>query len=106
MKVFLSGPITGLPNENIKAFNKEAGRLRALGYDVITPHKLFDDQEKSNFQWTDYMKRTVPEMLKCDLVACLDDWYNSKGSVIEVNLARELGIPDKLACIIKEKAPV
>jgi hypothetical protein len=39
-KIYLSGPMTGLPDLNFPAFHAEAARLRALGYDVINPAEL------------------------------------------------------------------
>lgn len=36
-RIYISGPMTGLPEKNFPAFNAEANRLRALGFDVVNP---------------------------------------------------------------------
>lgn len=37
MKLYLSGPMTGLPDHNREAFNKREGMLKRRGYDVVNP---------------------------------------------------------------------
>ncbi|MCY1527250.1 hypothetical protein D9M68_623110 [compost metagenome] len=36
-RIYLAGPMTGLPEFNYPAFHAEAARLRALGYQVENP---------------------------------------------------------------------
>ena len=40
MRIYVSGPITGLPDHNVAAFDAAAKRLRAQGHFVINPHEL------------------------------------------------------------------
>ena len=37
MKIYIAGPMSGLPEMNYPAFFAEATRLRGLGYEVINP---------------------------------------------------------------------
>ena len=37
MKVFISGPMKGLPNWNVDAFNEMEAKLKEAGYDVFNP---------------------------------------------------------------------
>jgi hypothetical protein len=41
--IYLSGPMTGLPDYNHPAFRAEAKRLRALGYTVVNPAEINPD---------------------------------------------------------------
>ena len=37
MKVYISGPMHGVPDENADAFALAASRLASLGHEVLTP---------------------------------------------------------------------
>lgn len=88
MRLYLSGAMSGLPESNYPAFNTEAARLRALGYDVANPAE--NARQES---WEAYMRVAVVQMLACDLVAMLPGWKASRGATIERRLALELGMP-------------
>lgn len=40
MRIYCSGPITGVPDHNRAAFDAAAKRLRAQGHFVINPHRI------------------------------------------------------------------
>lgn len=46
-RIYLAGPMTGLPEHNFPAFHAEAARLRGLGYHVENPaeHGVIDGFE-------------------------------------------------------------
>jgi hypothetical protein len=46
-KIYLSGPMTGLPDLNFPAFNAAASALRAKGLNVINPAEINIDGEKT-----------------------------------------------------------
>ncbi|MBQ1761926.1 MAG: DUF4406 domain-containing protein [Aquincola sp.] len=77
-RIYLSGPMTGLPEMNYPAFHAEAARLRALGYDVVSPA---EGGELPTYEA--YMRRGMLQMLTCDTVALLPGWLNSRGAVAE-----------------------
>ncbi|MCY1313427.1 hypothetical protein D9M70_639510 [compost metagenome] len=79
--------MSGLPEMNYPAFNAEAARLRALGYQVENPA-----ENPIQPSWEDYMKQAITQMLTCDLVAMLPNWHESKGAKLEYHLASNLGI--------------
>ncbi|MBY0548678.1 MAG: DUF4406 domain-containing protein [Candidatus Obscuribacterales bacterium] len=85
--VYLSGKMTGLPDDGKALFNQEAARLRSLGFRVFNPAEQPDQAS-----WEAYMKRDMAALVECDLVATLDNWHDSRGARLEVFLARELGI--------------
>ena len=88
MKLYLSGPMTGIENLNREAFRCAAVSLRGAGYTVVCPHELNVDQQ--GLSWHAYMKRDVQALAGCDGVALLPNWESSRGAVIEARLARDL----------------
>ena len=94
--IYLCGPMSGHPHYNYPAFNAEAARLRALGYEVENPA---DNPEQA--QWSDYMRAALTQMMRCDRVAVLPGFDLSRGAMIEVRLAFDLGMPVVRADSIK-----
>lgn len=75
--IYLSGPITGVPNY-WKAFEKAEANLRSLGYIVLSPAKL--PQGMTNEQ---YAKIDTAMIDAADAVYFLPGWENSRGATIE-----------------------
>lgn len=86
-RIYLSGPMTGLPDYNYPAFNAEAARLRALGYTVENPA---ENPLPADAPWHMCMRDAIRQMLTCDTVAFLPDWHKSCGANVEIELARHL----------------
>lgn len=105
MKIYLCGPITGRPNQNIDQFRKREQHLTKLGYKVVVPHDLFKNVNTTNFEHSDYMRHCIKALMDCQMVAQLTDWHLSKGAKIETDLARRLDIPCKLAVLINTPPP-
>lgn len=72
--------MSGLPEFNFPAFNAEAARLRALGYDVVNPAEI---EHKNNANWHDCLRRDIVELLTCDTIALLPGWGASRGAKLE-----------------------
>jgi Domain of unknown function (DUF4406) len=87
-KLYLSGPMTGLPNLNREAFNAAAKTLRKKGYKVINPPEL--DKNEPQRSWEACLKRDIRYLLQCDKVATLPGWKKSKGANLEVYIAKQL----------------
>ena len=95
---YIAGPVTGLPDRNRPAF--EAARAtveRILGADsrVTIPH---DFVKESDAETTAMVLCVVAicDMVKLGLspvVVLLPNWRESAGSLVEVALARKLGVP-------------
>lgn len=88
-RIYIAGPMTGLPELNYPAFNNEAQRLRALGYEVENPAENPEPPCKS---WAMYMRMAVTQLAACDCVALLPGWETSKGASIEHRLAHDLAL--------------
>lgn len=90
MKVYISGPITGLPYEEVeKAFSEAETRLQEQGYEVVNPLNNGLPREST---WNEHMRADLKLLLDCDAIYMLDGWTNSKGAEIEFNLAFDLRI--------------
>lgn len=90
MKLYISGPMTGLPEFNFPAFNAAARHLRDAGFEVVNPADGGGDESKS---WADYLRADLHLLLNCDGVADLPGWTRSKGARLENYVARSLGMP-------------
>ncbi|MCL2162343.1 MAG: DUF4406 domain-containing protein [Betaproteobacteria bacterium] len=87
-RVYVSGPMTGLPELNFPVFYAEARRLRELGYTVINPAEL----NKNETRRAQCMRRDIRALTLCDAVQLLPGWRASKGAALELAVAKELGM--------------
>jgi hypothetical protein len=89
IRVYLAGPMTGIPEFNFPAFNRAAASLRASGYFVINPVEIDSD---TTGKWEDYLRKDIPQLLTCDQIALLPGWENSRGAKLEKHIADALGM--------------
>ena len=90
MKLYISGPMTDLPELNKPAFHAESARLRALGFEVENPALV---ELGPDATWLDYMRVDIKLAVDCDGIAMLPGWEKSRGAPIERNLLHDLGLP-------------
>ena len=89
--VYLSGPMTGLPDFNRPAFHAAAAALRAQGHVVINPAEVDLGPDAT---WVDYMRVHLAEIARrVTRVFVLPGWESSRGAQLEVHVARSLGLP-------------
>ena len=55
-RVYIAGPMTGLPDFNYPAFNAAAAKLRALGLEVLNPA---ENPPPPCGTWTGYMRMAL-----------------------------------------------
>lgn len=91
MRIYISGPMTGIEEFNYPLFNSTATRLREQGYEVINPAET-DDGDTSK-PWDYYMRIDIAHVLSVDALVVLPGWQASKGASLEVTIARALGVP-------------
>lgn len=89
MRIYISGPMSGLPENNYPAFHAEAKRLRALSFVVENPAENLGP-DSASWQW--YMRRAVAQLVTCDAIHLLPGWSTSRGARVEYELARALGM--------------
>lgn len=94
-RVYLSGPITGLPEEEYtRNFARAEQHYRTAGYEVVNPVKLSQALllEKPDASYEDFMTVDLESLRSCTHIALLAGWENSKGAVREKAEAERLGL--------------
>lgn len=92
MKIYIAGPMTGLPDYNYPLFDAAAIKLRAEEYEVECPS---ENDLPTGKEWHEYLRHAIKRLVDCDAVATLNGWEHSKGARLEVLIAERLGIPVK-----------
>jgi len=102
-RIYIAGPMRGYKNYNFDAFDKAKAYLTNLGYLVISPADLdrfyegWENYPPENFfpseeQAANFIKRDIDAIFTCDAIYVLDGWENSKGSAVEIALAKFLNL--------------
>jgi len=89
-RIYIAGPMTGLPEHNFPAFHAAAERLRKAGWEVVNPAENFGG--RTDLPRERYLREDVAQLVRCDAVALLPGWEESRGAKLEYLLARELGL--------------
>lgn len=111
MKLYLAGPMTGIPQFNFPAFDAAREALENLGHTIIPPDDLDDPTirrvalasedgvlDPSPFDngetWGDFLSRDVKIVADCvDGVAVMGGWRTSRGARLELFVAYLTGKP-------------
>lgn len=101
MKIYISGPMTGIPQFNFPLFAKVAADLRAQGHEVISPAEEdppeaqaaalastdgeLHDGQLAGHTWGDMLARDVKLIADhgIDCIYLLPGWERSKGAKLE-----------------------
>ncbi len=100
MKVYLAGPMRGIPDCNFPAFKRAALMLRSAGYEVLSPAEQdiamgFDPMGNPDItkeQFVLFMHRDLDMLAECDGIILLKGWQNSKGATLERAIAAFLNL--------------
>lgn len=90
-RIYIAGPMTGLPEFNFPAFHAAAKRIRLAGLEPVNPATNF--KGRTDLPRQDYIRADVKLLIDCDAIAMLNGWEHSKGAKLEYLLARELTLP-------------
>lgn len=89
--LYLSGPMTGLPDYNYPYFNNVAEAIRdKYGDRVFNPAEAFDGN--TDLPRDAYLRHDIEVLLHVDAVVLLPGWDKSKGALLEVAVAQELNL--------------
>lgn len=88
-RLYIAGPMTGLPDFNYPAFHAAAKVLRALGHEVLNPA---ENPAPACGTWAGYMRMALAQLVQCEGIVLLPGWADSKGALIERKLAQVLGM--------------
>lgn len=95
-KIYISGPMTGLPELNRFAFRDAEDSLHDEGYkNIINPHDIGDDLLipiwfPAKTKWFIYMIFDIKALIFCRSIYMLTGWENSRGAKIELKIAKFL----------------
>jgi hypothetical protein len=101
LKIYISGPITGVANRNREAFADAAFKLDRLGYAPVNPHLVKPDHDGScrgdliqepSHRYGCYMRADLRALLECDGIYMLAGWELSQGARCEFEVARLCGL--------------
>lgn len=88
MRTYISGKITGLPEETARRLFAEAAS--GLTGEVVNPMELVPPTASPT--WTDYMVTDIAELLTCTHIFMLPNWRDSKGARVEHAIAVAMGL--------------
>lgn len=99
-KVYLAGPMRGIPEYNFPAFIKAAAHLREHGIEVVSPAEMdldagIDPNGPEGFDLAAYheaMRRDYRALTECYAIAMLDGWWRSVGATAELRAAINMGL--------------
>lgn len=89
MKLYIIGPMTGLPDDNRPAFNAMAANLRALGHEVLNPAEFDLDVGPCHNRHECY-RRDAPFLAQAEGGVVLPGWWKSFGARHEVYTLSEV----------------
>jgi len=81
-KLYVSGPMSGIKDCNYPTFAEASRNLRAAGFHVVNPAEV-----EVGSSYREIIKEDVRQMMACDGVATLDNWWLSTGARVETHLA-------------------
>lgn len=88
MQIYLSGPMTGLPDHNAPEFHRLADQIHAMGYSVINPSEInaevLADNPLAVMSYRTLLPIDIRELAKCDGIALMPGWQKSKGAKFEL----------------------
>jgi Domain of unknown function (DUF4406) len=109
MKIYLSGPMSNIPQFNFPAFYAAAEELRKQGWEVVSPAELDDQEDKGaallstdgdvndrtivKKTWGDFLARDVKLLADEGIkgIIFLPGWEKSKGARLEAYVGLNLG---------------
>lgn len=103
-RLYIAGPMTGLPDFNYPAFFEAEEMIRALGHTPLNPGrndgktvedavKFAGDPDNPAHPWEYYLRRDIPKVVSADGLVMLPGWQNSRGANLEVHIATSLSMP-------------
>jgi hypothetical protein len=91
-KVYISGPITGMPNGNREAFIEAERQLRLLGFTPMNPFNINTEEDRQDRDQC--LKNDIKVLMDCQYIFMLPGWDKSKGACLEKGLCDILHIKE------------
>ncbi len=87
MRIYIAGPMTGLPEFNFPEFVLVARILRSKGFEVFNPAEV---EAINGYPYEYYMRKDLTLLIQCDEIFLLKGWRKSKGARLEYRIAKIL----------------
>jgi hypothetical protein len=88
--IYISGPMTGLPEFNFPLFCQVAKKIVARGHIVVNPATLIEgSKDRSHYLRADLLLLVG----QATAIVVLPGWGGSRGARLEVEIGRQLGLP-------------
>lgn len=93
MKLYIAGPMSGLPDFNYPAFFAAEEQLKAAGYEAENPARNELPAERADEpMWRTFMRMSLVQISRVDGLALLPGWGDSKGARLEQEIGLKLGL--------------
>lgn len=95
MKVYVSGPMTGLPDLGFGALKAMTAALRAAGFEVVCPTETPKPVRRDGKEplHSDWMRASLRRLMECDAIVMTGNWAASDGALDELAAARSVDMP-------------
>ena len=104
MRLYMCGPMTGLPDANRPEFARATKKLRSQGHFIIDPTELDLPAKGASkvdlaLLWRAFLARDIGIILTCDLdgIVALEGWERSRGARLEALTGLMIGL-----CVVDE----
>lgn len=102
--VYIAGPMTGIPEHNVPAFDAARDRLQAEGFATVSPPDITRslgrhiegigaDGSITEAAYRELVRLDLRELIGADVVAMLPGWRRSRGALVEYVNAVHMGLP-------------
>ena len=95
-RIYIAGPMTGLPDHNFPAFDAMATKLRGSWEwdEVISPREINAHYapDYNPVHRHDWLRNDLRELLRCTHIMLLRGWPQSKGAMLELSVAHALNM--------------
>ncbi len=93
-KIYISGPMSGYPDNNFPAFDAAALRLTALGYSAVNPADINKQMNPDDVGlYSKCIRNDLKALADCDAIYMLNGWQKSVGAKLELENALTIRIP-------------
>jgi hypothetical protein len=90
LTIYIAGKVTGEPRLDCALkFEKAENEIKAQGFEVINPLKVVNNPVEP---WQSAMRKCISAMLTADAVLMLPCYTESRGALLELKIANEVGI--------------
>jgi len=104
VRVYIAGPMAGIPGGNKEAFAARAEELRQAGHEPVNPWDIDPEQHEgpclggiptneNDHLYGCNLRADIMQLMFCDAITLLPGWENSKGASTEEHVARSIGLP-------------